>query len=220
MTQVPKLHNYDWSDIRMAKDDGCIKLYNNKSLLGLESSPMTAPYGLSDMGLIKVVIPEKMLHGIEKLDKIGQQITDEYGDFLFEGEVSGDDERYDSVIHRDENGTEMLHLRLTKNSRVFDRDKALVKPEDYQSYTSAEFKCVALLDLSKITVFQDKARITPYISQLMILSYCTLPKGCIIFNDEEGLKHEMENRKLSAPIINDDDDAVIDFDPDVNELLN
>ena len=57
--------------------------------------------------------------------------------------------------------------------------------------------------------------------QIRIRKYCTLPQGCQIFQTEEDLQQELDRRtKITVKRKQPEEECVVDFDPDVNELID
>uniref|UniRef100_A0A6C0J803 Uncharacterized protein n=1 Tax=viral metagenome TaxID=1070528 RepID=A0A6C0J803_9ZZZZ len=140
-----------------------------------------------------------------------------------EQDTIGKESIYRSMIKNDD-GEEYIKLYINKNSKVFDRDNQRIDTDKYDEYLSGKFCCALVLELSEINVFADKAQFKPNVFQLKVYSFSLLPSGCKIYDNIELFNKEMKRIKLEQ---NNDcvemtayDDAVIEYDPNVNELLD
>lgn len=135
----------------------------------------------------------------------------------------GEEDIYRSLIKTDE--TEHINVFIDTRSRVFDRDGQKVPEDKRHDYLSGYFRCTLALELSQLTVFADKLQINPHIFQLKVMSFSLLPPGCEIYHDislflEVMQQRESEHQSADRLAITSYNDAVEDFDPDVNELMD
>jgi hypothetical protein len=137
---------------------------------------------------------------------------------------------YKSLI-QNVDGLEVLCLQMSKGTRVFDNNGVKLEEDQRNQWTAGQFAGHFLLSFSlrewggsgaaaaSGSVGKFYWSVTPV--QIKIKRYCTLPQGCKIFETEPELQQELDQRKkvvIKRKIV--DEEAVVDFDPDVNELLD
>lgn len=231
---IPNLSALQRENIKVTRNGNGqdISMYYDKTPLHIKTTCWTCPYGRDDQGKTAAVIPDSEFFKVEELDEYGRDVC-KY--FL---EQSGqqvpddpDDLPYKSLIQKLD-GLDVLYLTLSDRTNVFDSNGVKVSPEQAIQWTSGQFSANLLLKLGlRIWSGEDgtsgpgsgsgKYYWSVQLVQMKIRRYCMLPEGCKIFEDEEELQRELESRKkIHIKKRVHDDEAVVDFDPDVNELLD
>lgn len=232
---IPNLSDLQKSKIQVACNGDKINLYyvdqKQKTPFHVKTGCWTCPFGRDDQGKITVVISDNEYFKIEELDNYGREVC-KY--FLRQENVEipddPDDLPYKSLIHTVD-GLDTLVLQLNDRSRVFDSNGVKLEDELAQQWTSAQFSANFLLSLG-LRVWSGDGNgnesgnpkhfywsVLP--SQIKIKRYCTLPTGCQIFETEPAFTKEVDKRKkIEVRRKQPEEDSVIDFDPDVNELLD
>jgi hypothetical protein len=222
MTSIPSLMDFDRSKVRVSPPtDGQIKIYYEKTPLHVKTSCWSCPFGKSDTGQIVGIIPDDQYFQVEALDKLGQDVCRHYHLKILGSEppVDNDDLPYKSLIHHDDD-LDTLHMQFSDKTRIFDNNNIRLVEDSVHQFTSGQFSSNFLLSFAALKIYNGHFFWSPFPAQMKIRKFCALPEGCIIFNEEEPLKEELKKRKnVTIKVRVPDDEAVTDFDPDVNELL-
>lgn len=224
MTTIPNLKDFDRSRVRVsaAADGDSIKIYYDKAPLHLKTSCWSCPFGISDAGQIVTIIPDDQYFQVEALDKLGQDICRHFHKKVLDTDPPDDnaDLPYKSLIHRDDE-LDTLHLQLSDHTRTFDNNNIKLEPEAVKQFTSGQFSANYLLSFTCLKIYNGHFFWAPWPAQIKVRKYCALPEGCQIFSNEEELKQELQERKQTVIKVREhDEEPVMDFDPDVNELLD
>lgn len=234
MSNVPSLSELQRSNIQVSRDGDKISLYHitpgatgkpKKTLLHIKTGCWTCPYGKDDQGKLTVVISDNQYFKVDELDKFGRDVC-KY--FLRQAgqEVPEDldDLPYKSLI-QNVDGLDVLQLQMTDRTRVFDSNGIKLSDEQSSQCTAGQFSGHFLLQLG-LRVWSGAGEdgkfywsVQPI--QIKIKRYCSLPEGCVIFDNEAELEEELHKRKkITIKKRVQDEEAVADFDPDVNELMD
>ena len=176
--------------------------------------------GIEDNNRIRLELSAAFIAKLQHLEK---WIT-EHLDKKITEDLDNDD-CYRSLIKTDSAGTEHLNVFIDNRSKIFDRDNQEIPGDKYHEFMTGYFKCMLVLELSKLAVFANKVQINPHVFQLKVISFSVLPPGCKIYNSVELFNSDMEQRKTEQPYDEPNckssyNDAVDDFDPDLNELMD
>jgi len=184
--------------------------------LHIKTSAWTCPFGRAEGGALVAIIPDDQFHKVKELDEFGRHVCRHY----MSEDGSPDDLPYKSLIYQDD-GLDTLHLTMSDHTRVFDDAGVKLTPEQSNQWLSGQFVANFLLSLS-MRIYGGVYYWTVSAVQIKVRRYCTLPEGCIVFTDEDELKAELESRKIRPQIRlrAQDEEAVAEFNPDVNELLD
>lgn len=223
---IPQLREFDRSLAMVSvnrTNKAEIGLYYGDSTkhqpLHLRTGSWTCPFGRADGGALVAVIPEDQYQKVKELDDFGRDVCRHC--MSEAASADGDGELpYKSLMYQDD-GLDTLHLTMSDNTRVFDDAGVKLAPDVANLWLSGQFVANFLLSLS-IRLYSGVYYWTVSVVQIRVRRYCTLPDGCIIFTDEQELKSELESRKIKPQIKlrAQDEEAVAEFDPDVNELLD
>lgn len=211
--------------------DDHLKVMSNQKPFYFKSGCLNSPTGfisdsldnnckfqveLNDIHVAKLTSYEQWLK--DQLPDIGKYLLVE--DMAKEQDI-GMDNIYHSSISYGDNGNKILSLYLTSRSALFDRNKKRINTnEDNITSVSGRFKCRFIISMSNVTVFNGKFYVKPELHQLMILNQSLMPEGCIVFENEDDFLKEVENRDQGSNHFTFYEDAVCDYDPDINELLD
>jgi hypothetical protein len=191
-----------------------------KTPLHLKVFNWTCPFGRDDRDQLVAIIPDELYFDLEALDKLGKDICKMFYTELTGKDLDPDEDiPYKSLIHKDD-GLDTVHLSLSPQTRVFDNNNVKLGPEQITQYTSGQFSANFLLSFACISVYNDYFFWSLLPSQIKVKKYCTLPEGCIIFEEEALLQQELETRRQVQVTTKVQDEPVADFDPDVNELID
>lgn len=214
---LPTLQQFDSNLVKVSPDKttGNIKIYyTGKTRLHIKTSVWSCPYGRNEQTLI-VVVPDSEYFLLERFDELGRNICRMY---TKDAESEDDDLPYKSLIMKD-NDLDAIKLVLNSDTRFFDRNGVLLNNEQVNQVTAGKFEANFLLLFTlnnyKGTYFWSLSPV-----QVKIKEFCTLPEGCVIFTDEQELMNELSTRTQTQIEIRHEQEApVVDFDPDLNELL-
>jgi hypothetical protein len=237
-SNIPSLNDLDRSKIQVARDGDQINLYYvdqtpadarpRKIPLHVKTSCWTCPFGRDDQGKLMVVIADGQFFKVEDIDKFGRDVCKYF--LKHDGQDIPDDPDelpYKSLI-QNVDGLDVLCLQMSERTRVFDTNGVKIEPDQALQWVAGQFSGNFLLSLGlRIWSGEDGSNtngkfywsVQPV--QIKVRKYCTLPQGCKIFESEEELQEELNRRKkihIKKKI--QDDEPVVDFDPDVNELLD
>jgi hypothetical protein len=222
---IPTLKDFNRDNIQVQfnKDTQNINVYNvstTKTPLHVKTSNWTCPFGRDDRNQLIVIIPDDQYYNVVMLDTLGRDICKMFYEKCTGNPLApGEDIPYKSLIHKDD-GLDTLHLLLTEHTRVFDNNNTKLDTEHVNQFTSGQFTANFLLSLSCIKVYNGVFFWSISPAQIKIRKYCTLPEGCIIFEDELQLKQHLNERDtLQIKAKEQSEEPVVEFDPDVNELL-
>jgi hypothetical protein len=221
---IPNINRLSTDKIRMEIQQGAINLYYGKTRLFAKTGLWTCPYGVGDSKAIVCLVPDIYCEKLAWLDNLARTIIFQnyatvFGESLPEG-INVDDVPYTPIVKMLENGLESVRLPVTDRMKVFDSNGE--KITDYMPCMSSQFSGYFLFDMSTINVHKGHASWTLWPMQVKIKHYCILPEGCLIYETEEELQAGLATRAEMEPKQTDrltELDAVVDFDPDVNELL-
>lgn len=238
-SSIPSLNDLDRSKIQVARDGDQINLYYvdqtssadakpRKTPLHVKTSCWTCPFGRDDQGKLMVAIADGQFFKVEELDKFGRDVCKYF--IKQDGQDIPDDPDelpYKSLI-QSVDGLDVLCLQMSERTRVFDTNGVKIDPDQALQWVAGQFSGNFLLSLGlRIWTGEDGSNtngkfywsVQPV--QIKIRKYCTLPQGCKIFESEAELQEAFDMRKkihIKKKI--QDDEAVVEFDPDVNELLD
>lgn len=226
---IPNLSELQRDNIKVTRHGQDINMYYDKTPLHIKTSCWTCPYGRDDQGKTVAVISDSQYFKMEELDKYGRDVC-KY--FLEQSGVQvpddPDDLPYKPLIQKLD-GLDIVYITLSPSTNVFDSNGIKLSPEQAMQWTSGQFSANMLLKLGlRVWTGDDldmntnrKFYWSVQLVQMKIKRYCMLPEGCKIFEDEQELQRELESRKkIHVKKRIHDDEAVVDFDPDVNELLD
>jgi hypothetical protein len=237
MSTIPSLNEFQRSSIQVARTGDQINLYcvvkgpngkNKKTPLHVKTNCWTCPFGRDDQGKLTVVISDEQYFKVEEIDQFGRDVCKYFlKDDGKEVPDDPDDLPYKSLIQTMD-GLDVLNLQMSDRTRVFDKNGIKLSEEQSGQWTAGQFAGNFLLSLGlRVWSGEDGTStngkfywsVQPV--QVKIKRYCTLPEGCKIFESEAELQRALESRKkITIKRRVDDDEAVVDFDPDVNELLD
>lgn len=235
-TYITHINELDLDSLKLikAKDNQgqpVIKIVDsNRKRLYVRTSMMYCGLGVSD-GKMELFISSRDYEAIHKFDQWLEHRLSTCSDYLIntdharESNMGESESIYRSVIKQCETGEEVLRLYLNPRTRIFDRNKQSIDKENYTEILNARFSCYALIELSIVQEYADKLSLSPTLNQLMILSFTQLPPGCLMFYDENEYLDALKERSNSTKVIgiteyDEEEDAVIDCDQDLNELLD
>lgn len=231
MSDIPNLSELKRSNIQVSRGTDGITLYyvstkadgkTKKTPLHVKTNCWTCPYGRDDQGKLLVAISDDQYFNIEELDRYGRDVC-KY--FLKQDKKDGcvpeeEELPYKPLLNKVD-GLDVLQLQLSDNTRVFDSNGVKLTTDQANQWMSGQFSGHFLLSLGLRKWSVDSSGTYYWVVQpvqIKIKRYFTLPEGCKIFDNEQDLQNELDNRAQSTA--QPDDEAVVDFDPDVNELLD
>lgn len=238
MTDIPSLSGLKRSSIQVARNGNQINLYYvttqsngkpKKTPLHIKTNCWTCPFGRDDQGKLIAAISDNQYFDIEELDRFGRDVCKYF--LKHEGhEIPDDldDLPYKSLFHHID-GLDVLQLQMSDQTRVFDSNGVKLSTEQANQWTAGQFSGHFLLSLGLRVWTGDDGSLssngkfywTVQPVQIKVKRYFTLPKGCEIFDNVEEFEEEMDKRKkITVKTRVQDEEAVVDFDPDVNELLD
>lgn len=221
---LPKLMDLDCSRLTVAPTGQGICVYNkdrsNKKIpLHIKTGPWVCPYGVDDKGGTVIPIPDDQYFKLEEIDTIGRAICRMFYTRLTGEDCPEDDEDlpYKSILHKDDD-TDTIHLPgiMSDSIRVFDKYGDAIP--DWTSYVASNFTSYFLLNLSTIKVYNGTFFWSIWPVQMKIMARNLLPVGSQVFTSIENLREALKDTVVTVTE-EPDIDCVIDFDPDVNELL-
>lgn len=215
----PNLSALDLDNIRITRrpDDGRYMFYYGSSKLYVRTSILNCPYGRDDAGVVYCEIPHSCLPILDALDELASSIIDPNGEDLVKTQNAGDEQGQNQYVRlvRTIDGKKVIKLHVNGDSvKVFDGNGN--KVDNISSVMSNEFSSYFLLDLSCLTPFKDKYIWPSHPVQLRLKGFCTLPPGCQIHESLTSLHMALADHASKTVDVYD---PVVDFDPDVNELL-
>jgi hypothetical protein len=229
---IPSLSNIQRSNIQVSMNSSGdqITLYYvvqdeqgkkaSKTVLHLKTGCWTCPFGRDDQNKLMVTISDEQYFKIVELDNYGRDICKYF--MKAAGKEIPDDPSelpYKSMIQTVD-GMEVLQLQLSERTRYFDNNGIKLDTEQALQWISGQFSARFLLSLS-LRVWNDGGNTKYYWSvqpvQIKIRRFCTLPEGCKIFESEA----EFREASTEGPAEKEkEEEGIVDFDPDVNELLD
>lgn len=235
MTDIPSLSGLKRSSIQVSRNGDQINLYYvtsrpngkpKKTPLYVKTNCWTCPFGQDDQGKLLVAISDSQYFDVEELDRFGRDVCKYF--LKHEGhEIPEDLDNlpYKSLLHHID-GLDVLQMQMSDHTRVFDSNGVKLSPDQANQQIAGQFSGHFLLSLGlRVWSREDSTSQSFYWTiqpiQIKVKRYFTLPEGCKIFDNEEELKGDMDIRKkITIKKRVEDEEAVVDFDPDVNELLD
>ena len=221
---IPHINSLDHAQIKMSVSKDGVTLYYGMNRFTAKTPILTCPYGVSESGSLTALVPDTG-DAFYWLDDLGRTIVRNNHVQLFGTEAPEDDDDlpYYPLVRTDENtGSDTIRMQLNEQVRVFDNNS--VKIPEYQQFVSSQFLGYFWLDFSTLTVYRGKVMWSLRPLQIKVQQYCALPEGCIIYDElpeaEEAVKERIKVKVQAKERTNEHLDAVVDFDPDVNELLD
>jgi len=206
---------------------------NKRRKLYIKTPLLLCSTGLEDNNCVKLQLTTKFYEDITNFEQwLKYHLLLEENDVYINkdtdlAQVQDNEEDHDDIyrtlIHTGEE--EHVNVFLDTRSKVFDRDNQRVQTDKYNEYLSGRFSCTVALELSNVSIFAGKVQIKPHIFQLKVYSFSLLPSGCTIFHDIGAFTDFMEQRGEQLAVdttlaITSYSDAVEDFNPDINELMD
>ena len=224
---IPHLKTWKRDNLHISTTGDEINLYYNNSsskmLFHTKTSCWACPFGKDEQNKLMAVVSDDEYFKLEELDLYGKDIC-KY--MLNKENVEYDEEElpYKSLLSKQE-GLDVLNLSLSDRTRIFDNNGVKLNPDEITQFTSGQFSGYFLLSYS-LRIWRTGNEITKMYwivnpVQIRIKQYCTLPEGCQIFDNEEDLNIELKQRKkvlIKTRAV--EEEPVVSFDPDVNELLD
>ena len=219
---IPNVNNILTSKIKIDLQQDKINLYYGKNRLYAKTGCWVCPYGLGDNNTLTVVVPDNYCEHMYKIDNIGRTVVRNNYETIFGTPAPEDDDEmpYIPLIKTLEDGSDVMNVRLSDKVRVFDKNGEYIP--DHASCLSSQFSAYYLLDLSALSIYNGYVTWQVWPIQIKVKQYCVLPEGCLILNSldevDGALKQRIKVKVKSRSV--DDLDAVVDFDPDANELMD
>ena len=228
MADIPNLSALTRANIQIARNDDQINFYYvapsqapsakpKKIPLHVKTNCWTCPFGRDDQNNVYAVISSEQFFNIEDLDRYGRDVCKYF--LKSDDQPVPDELPYKSMIQQVD-GLDVLQLRITEDTRVFDNNNIKLSKEQADQWMSVQFSGNFMLSFSmRISSTGNYYWVVKPV-QIKVKRYFALPQGCKIFDNDTDLAEEMDRRKEQQPAVPDVEEALVDFDPDVNELLD
>lgn len=218
---IPNISNLDESQIKMILREGQVQLYYGKNKLYVKTGCWTCPYGINDGNALVCVVPDQYCEKLNSLDDLARSILMDHHEQIYGTPAPEDVEslQYIPLMKTLENGLETIRMPIADHVRIFDSNGERVTDRQYMS---SQFSAYFLLDMSTLTCNKGYVSWSLWPVQIKIKRYCVLPEGCLIYDTVEDVNKAVKQRVQIKPKPKHTDalDAVVEFTPDVNELLD
>jgi hypothetical protein len=197
--RIPKINEINTAGI--TNKNGVF--YYNSRPLRVQTGLVLCPYGVSDAGKLRFQLSATGLSKLEKLDEMVNSLAEQQG-----------------IDHIKISTDGWLNLNVNTWTKFFDSNKSLINATD--GVLTSEFTGSLLLDLSKITVFEDRMMLSITIMQVLVRTYNQLPNGCKIFTDIDELRLNLNLNKQKSTIPQEEAVATVSMEEEdnLNELLD
>jgi hypothetical protein len=195
----PKLNEINIAGVTCSA--GGVLCYNEKPLI-VQTGLILCPYGISDANKLRFQLSEAALGKLEKLDELVDSLAMKQG------------KDHIKIINDG-----WLNLTIGPWTRFFDNNKALIDAQE--GILFSEFTASLLIDLSKVTMFDENMMLSAKINQVLVRTYSQLPRGCEIFTDVAQLRlAQSSGTSGSIPHVEEGEGVEEEEDLNVNELLD